>query len=309
MHNKVDVIIPVYRPTQRFLKLLEMLDKQTRKADKIILINTEQKYFDELTEGKNLIDQYRNLVISHITKEEFDHGRTRNLGVSLSDSPFFIMMTDDAVPTDTMLVERLMKALEDPEVAVAYGRQVCGPDADPFEIYARSFNYPEESAIKSREDIPHLGIKTFFCSNVCAAYKKDVFTSLGGFASPTIFNEDMIYAANAIDHGYKVAYVADATVEHFHRYTNKQQFQRNFDLAVSQADHPEVFERVKSESEGVRYVKSQITYLWNHQMKRKIFPFIMQSGCKLLGYKLGKKYTKLPVWLVKKCSMNQEYWK
>ena len=40
MHNKVDVIIPVYRPTQRFLKLLEMLDKQTRKADKIILINT-----------------------------------------------------------------------------------------------------------------------------------------------------------------------------------------------------------------------------------------------------------------------------
>ena len=119
----------------------------------------------------------------------------------------------------------------------------------------------------------------------------------------------MIYAANAIDHGYKVAYVADATVEHFHRYTNKQQFQRNFDLAVSQADHPEVFERVKSESEGVRYVKSQITYLWNHQMKRKIFPFIMQSGCKLLGYKLGKKYTKLPVWLVKKCSMNQEYWK
>ena len=65
---KVDVIIPVYRPSQGFLQLLEMLDKQTLKAEKIILINTEQKYFDELTEGKNLLNQYHNLVIRHISK-------------------------------------------------------------------------------------------------------------------------------------------------------------------------------------------------------------------------------------------------
>lgn len=307
--EQVDVIIPAYKPGEKYLKLIDMLLAQTYPVHRIIVMNTEEKYYQKLRYDHPRMKTDEKIEVNHLSKREFDHGKTRNRGVKKSTAPYFIMMTDDAVPTDTTLVEQLMKALEDPEVAVAYGRQVCGPDADPFEVYARSFNYPKESMVKSREDIPRLGIKTFFCSNVCAAYKKEIFTTLGGFPSPTIFNEDMIYAANAIDHGYKVAYVADATVEHFHRYTNKQQFQRNFDLAVSQADHPEVFDRVKSESEGVRYVKSQITYLWNHQMKRKIFPFIMQSGCKLMGYKLGKKYTKLPVWLVKKCSMNQEYWK
>ena len=305
----VDVIIPAYKPGEKYLKLIDMLLAQTYPVHQIIVMNTEEKYYEKLRYDHPRMKANEKIEINHLSKREFDHGKTRNRGVKRSTAPYFIMMTDDAIPTDTTLVERLMKALEDPEVAVAYGRQVCGPDADPFEVYARNFNYPEESVVKSREDIPRLGIKTFFCSNVCAAYNKEVFTAVGGFPSPTIFNEDMIYAANAIDRGYKIAYVADATVEHFHRYTNMQQFRRNFDLAVSQADHPEVFDRVKSESEGVRYVKSQITYLWKHQMKRKIFPFIMQSGYKLLGYKLGKKYTGLPVWLVKKCSMNKEYWK
>lgn len=36
-----------------------------------------------------------------------------------------------------------------------------------------------------------MGIKTFFCSDVCAAYRVDLFHKLGGFESPVIFNEDM----------------------------------------------------------------------------------------------------------------------
>ena len=37
-----------------------------------------------------------------------------------------------------------------------------------------------------------------------------------------------------------IAYVAEARVVHSHNYTNRQQLHRNFDLAVSQADHPEI---------------------------------------------------------------------
>ena len=49
---------------------------------------------------------------------------------------------------------------------------------------------------------------------------------------------------------YAIAYVADAKVIHSHNYNCTQQFKRNFDLAVSQADHPEVFGGIHSESEG-----------------------------------------------------------
>lgn len=68
-------------------------------------------------------------------------------------------------------------------------------------------------------------------------------------------------AGTMIKAGYGVAYAAEAKVVHSHNYTCIQQFRRNFDLAVSQADHPEIFGGIPSESEGIRLVKSTARYL------------------------------------------------
>lgn len=100
-----------------------------------------------------------------------------------------------------------------------------------------------------------LGIKTYFCSNVCAAYKRDIFEQLGGFVNHTIFNEDMIYAAGVIQAGYAIAYAADAKVIHSHNYSGWQQFTRNFDLGVSHVQYPAVFDGVPPEGEGMKLVK------------------------------------------------------
>ena len=43
------------------------------------------------------------------------------------------------------------------------------------------FNYPEQSSVKSLADIDKYGIKTYFCSNVCAAYDKGIYQKTGGF--------------------------------------------------------------------------------------------------------------------------------
>lgn len=105
----------------------------------------------------------------------------------------------------------------------------------------RGYNYPPASRVKSLEDLPELGIKTYFCSNVCCAYRREIYEALGGFIKHAIFNEDMLFAAKAIQAGYRIAYAAEARVIHSHNYTCGQYFHRNFDLGVSQADHPEVF--------------------------------------------------------------------
>ena len=177
------------------------------------------------------------------------------------------------------------------------------------ECYTRSFNYPQESRIKTIEDVDKLGIKTFFCSNVCAAYKKSVYKELGGFVPRAIFNEDMILAGTMIKAGYGIAYAADAKVIHSHNYSGRQQFHRNFDLAVSQKDHPEIFAGISSESEGIRLVISTVKYLLKNKKGMEIPGLIVQSGCKFLGYKLGLHYEKLPEWLVLRCTMNKTYWK
>lgn len=307
---KVDVIIPVYRPGKRFTELLRRLSVQSLPVNRLILMNTEQEYWDQwiLENGTKLLPE--NLSVYHVTKEEFDHGATRNAGIEKSDAEVCVCMTDDALPYDKRLLEKLCEGLyKDPEIAVAYARQLPEKDCGVIERYTRSFNYPEESRKKTKADLPELGIKTYFCSNVCAAYKRDVYVKLGGFTRKTIFNEDMIFAAKAMENGYAVFYAADAKVVHSHNYSPVEQFHRNFDLAVSQTDHPEVFSGIRSEGEGIRLVKQTAGYLLKSRQGYLLPRLAVDSGFKYLGYRTGKQYRSLPGWVVRKCSMNKNYWK
>ena len=306
--DAVDVIIPTYKPDKRLFQLIEMLDRQTVPVNQIILMNTEEKYFDLECYGNSQIRHRANITIRHQSKREFDHGRTRGMGVKRSESPIFICMTQDAIPENEFMIEELVKALISEGVAIAYARQLPDETCSTIERYTRNFNYPAESRLKGKEDIGELGIKTYFCSNVCAAYKRNIYEELGGFIKHTIFNEDMIYAAGAVKAGYQIAYVSSAKVIHSHNYTNGQQFHRNFDLGVSQADHPEVFEGFPSESEGRKLVRDTRQYLKKNGKARLIPYLYIQSCCKYLGYQLGKHYRTLPGDLRIKFSMDKDYW-
>ena len=301
---KVDVIIPVYHPGKEFSVLLERLTEQTAVIHRIIAMNTEENYWN-----KELEQKYPLLEVHHLKKSEFDHGGTRAWAAELSDAEIMVFMTQDAVPADRNLIENLVKALEKEKmIAAAYARQLPNEMCSFAERYTRSFNYPEKSYVRTQRDLSLYGIKTFFCSNVCAAYKKEIYQELGGFVRKTIFNEDMIYAGKLIQMGYGIAYAADAKVIHSHNYSCMQQFHRNFDLGVSQAEHPEIFAGVPSEGEGIKLVKKTINYLIQ---KRKIWLIpgvILQSGCKYAGYLSGKNYRKLPRKMILWCTMNREYW-
>lgn len=306
---EVDVIIPVYKPSAGLLKLLDRLTSQSRQVGKIILINTEKSYFDQLIAGTDFWERYRNLVVKHIKKEDYDHGGTRNYGVSLSTAPYFIMMTDDAVPADENLVEELLQPFKDHGVAMVYGRQIPAQGCGVIESYTRSFNYPEESCIKSVDNLKDMGIKAFFASNVCAAYRRDVFDRLQGFTDHTIFNEDMIYARRLLNEGGRIAYAARARVMHSHNYSGWEQLRRNFDLGVSHAEYPQIFSGLSTESEGIRLVKKTCVYLFRIKKPWLIFKLVWQSGCKYIGYFLGKRYKALPLKMVRTFSMNRSYWK
>lgn len=303
MNKSVDIIIPTYRPDESVVYLMKKLLKQTYPIHEIHIIDTETGIFPK--ELKKLSDKIR---ISKIKPEQFDHGGTRHEGAMQSHADIIVYMTQDAMPVNEYLIEELVKAFENEKIAAAYARQLPNSKCNVIERYTRAFNYPEQSRIKSLEDLETLGIKTYFCSDVCAAYRKSVYESLGGFEEKTIFNEDMIMAAKIIQSGGLVKYVAEAKVIHSHNYNCKQQFQRNFDLAVSQVEHPEVFQNIKSESEGMRLVKNTMTYLIKIKKPWLIIKLILQSAFKYMGYCLGRKYSQLPMWLIKKCTMNQRYW-
>ena len=304
MHQlSVDVIIPTYKPDGKLTKLVSLLQNQTYPVQHILILNT-----DEALWNPELIVDYDRVEVFHVEKRDFDHGGTRRLGETFSGADILVYMTHDAMPADRQLIRHLVRPFQKGNVKASYARQLPAKDCSVIERYTRSFNYPDKSYIKNKEDLPELGIKTYFCSNVCAAYDHATYKELGGFPKNAIFNEDMIYAGHLIQAGYSIAYCADAQVIHSHNYTGWEQLTRNFDLAVSQVQNPDVFKNVKSESEGIRLVKKTAAYLRHIGKGYLILQLIWTSGCKYLGYRLGKIYKHLPFFLVRFFSMNKSYW-
>lgn len=304
--TKMDIVIPVYKPGAELKELLRRLSLQNLKIGNVYLMHTK--------DGNNLKQSeltaaYDNIIIEEIDLDEFDHGGTRDKGIRMSDSEYVLCMTQDAVPADRNLTVRLMETMSDSDVAVAYARQLPRKDCNLLERYIRSFNYPAKSMVKQKEDLRRLGIKTYFCSDVCALYRKELYVRQGGFEKRVIFNEDMLYAAKSIQNGYKIVYAADAKVIHSHNYTNRQQFRRNFDLAVSQAQHPEVFDGVKSEKEGIRMLKNTAIHFIRNRHPMMVVRLLTSSAAKYLGYLAGKHYKALPTKIVEKCSMSPGYWR
>jgi len=303
---KIDVIIPTYKPDEGFIKLLWKISEQETRVNRVIVMNTEEELWK--CDMPSALSEKLAVDVFHITKEEFDHGKTRHEAIMKSDADICVLMTQDAMPADSRLIGELIKPLiENEQVAVSYGRQLAHENSGPVEKLTREFNYPDEDMIKGIEDVERLQIKAFFCSNVCSAYKRDIFTALNGFVQKTIFNEDMLFAAKAQKAGYKVAYCSKARVYHSHEYTALQQYKRNFDNGVSHAEHPEVFDGIGQDGEGLKMVKTVISRLVSQKQMIKIPGYIWQTGWKYIGFKLGCRYKRLPGWFVMVSTSDKSY--
>ncbi|MDO4477815.1 MAG: glycosyltransferase family 2 protein [Lachnospiraceae bacterium] len=303
MQPTVDIVIPTYKPGAELKELISRLEAQSHRPDHILIINTEERYWKA-----DLTEDFDNVEVFHITKDRFDHAGTRHMGAGFSNADVLMFMTQDALPADDTLIGRLVMALTKPDVVAAYARQLPKDGCSMVEQFTRRFNYPDESHIYRESDMAEHGIKTYFCSNVCAAYNRSYYVKMGGFQAPSIFNEDMIFGGRAIRDGMAIAYVASAMVYHSHNYNCREQFHRYFDNGVSQADHPEIFKGVPAMGEGKKLVKATAAYLKKMDCQHKIPGLYMQSAFKLLGFKLGKMYRRLPHFLVRAFSLNKEYW-
>ena len=311
----VDVVIPTFRPGKRLMDILKLLERQTVTVRRVRIINSGREGFDSFLNGEKLTEQellsrFPFLVLEHIRTEEFDHGATRSRAFAECEGADYVLaMTQDALPQGNTLVEELLKPLEaDAKTAVCYARQLPNPDASCEERISRAFNYPDRSCVKTQADTGTMGIKAYFCSNVCAMYRKKLWEELGGFPKRAIFNEDMIYAGTALQAGYRVYYAADACVFHSHSYTATQQFHRNFDLGVSQAQNPQIFAELSSEGEGLQYVKAVVREMQRDHKAGKIPGFVLNCAARLAGYRMGKAYQHLPDWMVLRCTSNRNFW-
>ncbi len=300
--EKLSVIIPTLNSEKHIVELLHALKKQSALPEEIIVIDSSSN------DGTVVLARRAGCVVKIIDRCDFDHGGTRNLAVEMASGEILIFLTHDAVPKDTSFLKNLVEPLKNPDIAASYGRQIAMPDAIPPEKFARLFNYPERPLTKGKSDLPVLGIKTFFFSDVCSAVRKREFKRVGGFPDRIIMNEDMVLAAKLILQGYKISYVPEAAVWHSHNYDIYEYLRRYFDIGVSLNANRWILEHSRAEGEGLRFTGKQLSYLFQGGHYRWIPYAIGLTLAKYTGYRLGFLEKKLPVRIKRVLSMHKHYW-
>ena len=275
----IKIIIPILNPSKDFfINNLKILKNQTVKVD-IILINSGDKIPEDLS--YKVID---------INKKDFNHANTRNIALNF-EADYYLFMTQDALPFDEYLVENLYSGFKkDKEIVVSYARQIPYPDADIIEIFARNINYPAVSKLKSKDDLPTLGIKTFFNSDSCAMYDAKYFISIGGFKKDLNTNEDMEYTARAIINNKKIYYNATARVYHSHNFNILEVWKRYNQIGIFFKENSWISKSValymKTESSGIKQAKSELLFVLRNE-PFYLFKSVLFSFTKFFAFKRG----------------------
>jgi rhamnosyltransferase len=299
---KVSVIIPTRNGGQYLGRLFKTLKEQTFRPVQILVVDSSSDGDTSSickTFGADLIQ---------IGAETFDHGGTRNLAASRAIGDIMVFMTQDALFENNECLKNLISPLENPTIAASYGRQIPGEDANPVEAFVRSFNYPPTEVIKGIDDLPRLGVKTFFFSNACSGIKKRAYEEVGGFPDKTIMNEDMFLAAKLIMKGYKIAYQPHAIVYHSHNYPLMRQFKRYFDIGVFFSTNRWIYGLARAEREGIRYVKEEIRFLSSNREMKWIPYALADTAVRLFGYQMGLLERWIPLSVKKELSNNRGFW-
>lgn len=284
----ITVIVPTINAEKELPTLLGCLHNQTMQADEIMVVDSAS---DDKTE--TICSSDPNVKYIRIKREEYDHGGTRDMAVRRAAGDIVVFLTQDALPADDDFLLNLTSPIIKGEAAISTGRQLPRQGATHMEALVREFNYPAQSFIRSKDDISRLGIKTFFCSDVCCAYDREVFLKLGGFEHPLQTNEDMFFAAKAINNGYKIAYAADARVYHSHNFGLVEQFKRNYIQGYEIARHNNLLSKVPLESEGKRLVKHVSLGLIRQGQVLSLPRFAADCAARLAGSKCGRLAYKL----------------
>lgn len=256
---------------------------QTVRPNEVIVVDSGSE------DGTVALAQSEGFRTVSIPRSEFRHGGTRQLAAELAgDVEVVVYITQDAILADPETMSRLLRTFDDQRIGAAYGRQLPRKGATPIEAHARFFNYPAQSVVRSLDRFQKPGLRYIFFSNSFGAYRSKVLAEVGGFPQDANFGEDTIVAARILKAGWKIAYSAEAIVNHSHNYSFQQEFRRYIDVGTLHAANPWLLQDFGAASgEGFRYVVSEINYLL--KTRPALIPSSMlRTGAKLLGYRYGR---------------------
>ena len=280
---KVSVIIPTLNSEQWISQQLDMLLSQSVEAE-ILVIDSDST---DLTTA--VVAAYGERVrLLQIPQSDFDHGGTRDYALRQSRGDCVLFLTQDALPTNERYIENLLRPFADKRIAAAFGRQIARPDAPEYERLTRQFNYPDQPRVWEAKDISRYGVKAYFFSDACSAYRREAYFEVGGFDAPILTNEDMMMAAKLLHAGYALAYAPEASVYHSHRYSLRTEYRRNVKIGTVMEQYRDRLTGAHPDAEGWRLLHYVCGELVRHGRVGEVLVFSAHAAARLTGNLVGK---------------------
>lgn len=280
----ISVIIPTLNAEHEIEALLIALERQSIRPNEILVVDSASE--DKTIE---LVQKHKIVRLLEIDRQDFNHGTTRDMALNESSGDFVCFLTQDAVPVSDDYLKRLVAPMvEDSNIALVSGRQLPKANARRFEQLVRDFNYPDTPSVRSKGDLEKYGIKTFFASDTCSAYRRTAYLECGGFDHVNT-NEDMLMAARFVASGLKVAYEPGAEVYHSHNLTPSQQFARNRAVGMFLELHSDDLMHASEIGEGGRLVKAVSSQLLREGRLTEFIAFGVDCCARLLGNRAGRR--------------------
>ncbi len=161
--------------------------------------------------------------VDSIDKRTFDHGGTRDLGISRTTGDVVVLMVQDATPMSPDWLERMVEPFRHPQVFGVWCRQVPRPNCQPV-LDRRIRGWPgwgEGVTIKQLQpgqqlqDLPPFD-QLMLCAfdNVASAIRRTAWQQFP--LGPRRFGEDIWFGKRAIAAGFALAHQGGAVVMHSH---------------------------------------------------------------------------------------------
>ncbi len=156
-----------------------------------------------------------------IPAESFNHGLTRNYGVSLAVGEYVLMTVQDATAVDSQWLEKMIRHFDAPKVVAVCGQQVVPHHANknPHEWF-RPVSAPgvRKVSFLAAQDFDKLTPqeKKTACSwdDVNAMYRREALMSIP--FREAFFAEDAMWAQDALRAGWELVYDTNSRVYHYH---------------------------------------------------------------------------------------------
>lgn len=208
--TKCSIVIRCYNEEQHIGQLLQGISEQSFADVEIIIVDSGS------TDATLNITSYYPVKVVSIKPSEFTFGRSLNLGCQEATGEFIVIASAHVYPLYHDWLSKLLAPFSDPQVALTYGKQQ-GNETTKYsehQVFAKWF--PEQSNFN--QTYP-------FCNNANAAIRRSLWEEIP-YDDTITGLEDLEWGKQVQKMGYKISYVADASIVHVHDETYPRIYNR-----------------------------------------------------------------------------------